>query len=96
MPSDHLGRVPAHAARRQLHELVPIVRLLAAAVPVLLQVVEDGLPLVVLARALPVVLVEVVLPAPLVHALELPLLRHELLLLADLRRLFRLLLLLEF
>lgn len=88
--------MPAHAAGRQLHEFVPVVGLLAAAVPVLLEVVEDGLPLVVLARALAVVLVEVVLSASLVHAFELALLGHELLLLALLGRLFYLLLLLEF
>lgn len=94
--SDHLWRVPAHATGRQLHEFVPVVGLLAAAVPVLLEVVEDGLPLVVLARALAVVLVEVVLPASLVHAFELALLGHELLLLALLGRLLYFLLLLEF
>lgn len=71
--------------------------LLPATVPVLLKVVEDSLTFMVLARVLVVVLVEVVLPASLVHTFELPLLRHEFLLLAALLdRLLQFLLLVQF
>jgi hypothetical protein len=81
------------AAGGQLHELIPIVGVLAAAAPVLLEVMEDCLSLVVLAGVFMVVFVQVVLSAPLVDAAELPLLRHPLLLLLlGLARLLQLLL----
>ena len=47
--SHHLGRVPPVAAGGKLHEFVPVMGLLAAAAPVLLQVVEDRCTLVVVA-----------------------------------------------
>lgn len=54
---------------------------LAAAAPILLQVMEDCLSLVILACIFIVVFVEIVLSAALVDASELTLFCHELLLL---------------
>lgn len=54
--------------------------LLATAAPILLQVMEDCLSLVILACVLIVVLVEIVLPAALIDTTELALFCNELLL----------------
>lgn len=54
--------------------------LLATAAPILLQVMEDCLSLVILACVFIVVFVEIVLSAALIDASELALLCHELLL----------------
>lgn len=73
--------MPPDAAGRQLHELVPIVRFLAAAAPVFLEVVEHCLALMVFACVFVVVFIEVVLSAALVDASEFSLLCHKFLLL---------------
>ena len=88
--------MPTHAAGWQCHEIVPVHGLLAAAAPVLLEVVENGGSFVVVAGVFVVFLLDVVLAAALVDAPELSLLREEsFLFLLGLGSLFLLLLLLK-
>ena len=69
--------MPSLTTGRQLHKLIPVVGLLIAAVPELLQVVEHWHSLMVPAGLLMVLLFQVILPAALVDASQFALLGLE-------------------
>ena len=65
----------AHTAGRELHEVIPIVCLFPAACPVLLEIVEDWLPLVIVTASFGIVIRLELLVASLVGTLVVAILR---------------------
>jgi hypothetical protein len=70
-------RMPSTTTSRKFHELIPIVSLFIAAVPELLQVMEDWLSLMITAGVIIILVIKIVLSTALVDTSKLALLSPE-------------------
>jgi hypothetical protein len=63
--------MPSLLTGRQLHKVIPIMRLLLTAVPKLLQIMKNGLPLMIATSLLAILFLQIILPTSLIDAFQL-------------------------